>query len=73
MREVSAGRGGLLTSRTRPNSTANDGMTVHLEMGKPPYAFEERKQSGFSVEDDGRKGVIGKCCASSLYSLNTWT
>ena len=35
---------------------------MRLELRKPPYTFEERRQSGDSVEDDGVKGVIGKCC-----------
>lgn len=63
MREVSRRRGALLSSRTRPNSAAKDGLSVvHLEIERPPHAFEERKQSGESVEDGGREGVISKCC-----------
>ncbi|KAF8498147.1 hypothetical protein F5888DRAFT_1692862, partial [Russula emetica] len=59
IREVSLGRGALLTSGIRPTSMAKDGPSiVHLEIEKPPCAFEERKQSVESVEDDGREGVI---------------
>lgn len=67
MREMSAGKGALLTSGTRLASTAKDGPSiVRLEIEEPPFAFEERKQSGESMEDDGRKGVIRKCCGASL-------
>jgi hypothetical protein len=67
IREASAGRGALLTSGTRLASTAKDGPSiVRLEIEKPPYAFEERNQSGESMEDDGRKGVISKCCGASF-------
>ena len=31
-----------------------------------PCAFEERKHSGESVEDDGRDRVIGKCFGASF-------
>ena len=66
MREVLARRGALLSSRTRPTSTAKDDVSVvHLEIERPPYAFEERRQSGESVNDKG-EGVIGKCCGSSF-------
>ena len=68
MRELSASREALITSRTRPTSTASkDGLNiVHLEIKKPSYAFEERKPSEVSVEDDRREGVIGKCCCASF-------
>ena len=67
LREVSAGRGALLASGTRPASTAKDGPSiVHLEIENPPYSFEEGKQSGELVEDDERKGVIRKCCVASF-------
>jgi hypothetical protein len=70
VREVSAGRGGLLISRTRPTTTAKDGLDiVPLEIGKPPYAFEERKQSCESVEVDGQEVVISKCCSASFPSF----
>jgi hypothetical protein len=60
----SGGRGALLSSGTRTASTAKDGLSiVRLE---PPYALEERKQSGESVEDDVRKGGIRKCCGASF-------
>ena len=64
MREVSADRGTLLRSRTRPASTTKDGLNVvHLEMiKKPSYTFREREISRESVDDDRREGVIGKCC-----------
>jgi hypothetical protein len=67
IREVSLGRGALLTSGIRPTSMAKDGPSiVHLEIEKPPCAFGERKQSVESVEDDGREGVIGKWCGASF-------
>jgi hypothetical protein len=67
MRKVSRGRGVLLASGTRPASTAKDGPSiVRFEIESPPYAFEERKQSGESEEDGGRKVVIGKCCDASF-------
>ena len=67
MRKVSPSGGLLLTSRTRPTSTVRDGPTiVNLEIEKPSYAFEERKRSGESVENDGREGVNGKCCGASF-------
>lgn len=53
----------MLPSPTRPNSAAKDGQSVVLlEIERPPYAFDERKQSGESVEDGGRGGVFSKCC-----------
>jgi len=68
IRQVSPGGRALLTSRTRPASNAEDRPSiVNLEMKKSSYAFEGRKQSGESVEDDGReKVVIGKCCGVSF-------
>ena len=67
IREVLSGGGGLLTSGTLPDFTAKDGPNiVRLEMEKPSYAFEERKQQEESVEDDGRKGVIRKYCGASF-------
>ena len=62
MREMSRGTGALLASGTRPASTAKDGPSiVRFEIERPPYAFEESKHSGESEEEDGRKGVNGKC------------
>jgi hypothetical protein len=65
IREASRGTGALLASGTRPASTAKDGPSiVRFEIEKPTYAFE-RKQSGESEVDDGRKAVNGKCYDAS--------
>jgi hypothetical protein len=68
MRDVSAGRGAVvLASRSRPVSVAKGGLNVvHLDIEKPTSAFEERKQSGESADDDRQEGVVGKCCRASF-------
>lgn len=72
---MSAGRGALLISQTRPTTPAKDGLSVvPLKIGRPPYAFEEKKQSENSVEDDEREVVISKCCNAFFpVSFITWT
>ena len=66
MREVSRGTGVLLTSGTRPASIAKDGPSiVRFEIERPAYVLEERKQSG-ELEEEGRKGVNGKCYDASF-------
>jgi hypothetical protein len=68
--EVSPDRGAILTSGKRPALTAKGGPSiVHLEIAKSPApcaAFEERKQSGESLEDDAWDGVSGKCFGASF-------
>ena len=66
IREVTTSIGALPTSQTRPISTNSCSSIMRLELRKPPYTLEERRQSGDSVEDDGVKAVIGKCCCDSF-------
>lgn len=67
IREASRGTGALLASGTRPASTAKDGPSiVRFEIERQSYVLEERKQSGESEVDDGRKGVNGKCYDASF-------